>query len=862
MKLWTKILFLFVIIFSSLMGLIYAISSFGLQRSLSRMENEIVKKDIERVSSALLNELDSMDALVLDWATWDDTYNFIQDANQKYIQTNIVDTTFTSLKINLLLIIDSSGKVGAGEAFDLNDEKRIPVPPSLEEYISIGSQLVSHKDTESNIQGIIQLPEGLMLVDSRPILNSEGQGPIRGTLIMGRYLDAEEIQHIAQIAQVSLSTYRFGETQLTADLLEVQSSLSAKTPIIIRDISKNSIVGYSLLYDIYGKPALFCMVDISRQGYQLAQTALRTFIIILVVSGLLFTFIGLWGLNKWVLSRLSRLGAEMVAIGTSSNLSTRVSVQGKDEITKMASDVNQTLDALEKAQNSRLEAEASFKESEAKYRTLVEKSSEGVIVIHKGLLEFANSRMVEMTGYPLEETVGKSFIDYVAPEDRQLVMDRYNRRMSGEEIPFKYEISIIRKNGERLQVEINASVIEYQGRYTDMALIRDITERKQAEKEKQMLEAKAQINSRLAAVGEMAAGIAHEINNPLTSVIGLSQMLLEKQNIPEEIKEELKIINDSSQRMADIVKRLLTFARQAKPIKTSVNLNEIIDNTLKLRDYVLKTANINVITKFDPKLPRLVVDPGQMQQVFVNLIVNAEQAMKKAHGKGTLTITTEKKENNIRLSFQDDGPGITMENRKHLFEPFFTTKDVGEGTGLGLSLSRSIILEHGGNLSVESEFGRGANFIIELPLPCSSPSEIEIVTPIVIAQPSEKKIGKILVVDDEPGVRILLEKVLTNIGYSVETIADAVIAMDKLDAGEIYDVILIDIRMPGISGTEFYSWIIEKASALKSRIIIITGDIMGPDIKAFLAQNNLPYLAKPFDIELVKKRIDDIINLD
>ena len=126
---------------------------------------------------------------------------------------------------------------------------------------------------------------------------------------------------------------------------------------------------------------------------------------------------------------------------------------------------------------------------------------------------------------------------------------------------------------------------------------------------------------------------------------------------------------------------LLTFARQAKPVKSVANLNELLDNTLKLREYVLKTNSINVVTRFDPELPWSVVDPGQMQQVFLNLIVNAEQAMKKSHGKGTLTITTEKKENNIRISFQDDGPGITKENMGHLFEPFFTTKEPGEGTG-------------------------------------------------------------------------------------------------------------------------------------------------------------------------------------
>jgi CheY-like chemotaxis protein len=268
-----------------------------------------------------------------------------------------------------------------------------------------------------------------------------------------------------------------------------------------------------------------------------------------------------------------------------------------------------------------------------------------------------------------------------------------------------------------------------------------------------------------------------------------------------------------------------------------------------------------VVTRFDPELPWSVVDPGQMQQVFLNLIVNAEQAMKKAHGKGTLTITTEKEENNIRISFQDDGPGITEENLGHLFEPFFTTKVIGEGTGLGLSLSRSIILEHGGKMTVESEFGHGATFIVEIPIIETSPSEAETTTPTVKMEKHKTQKGRILVVDDEPGVRALLKKVLTQSGNSVDTIDDASKALDKLSAGVSYDVILTDVRMPGMSGKELYSRIIEKTPTLKGRIIFVTGDVMGLDIKAFLDQNNLPYLAKPFDIKLLEEKIADIINV-
>ena len=507
----------------------------------------------------------------------------------------------------------------------------------------------------------------------------------------------------------------------------------------------------------------------------------------------------------------------------------------------------------------RVQAQDELIVSELRYRRLFESFKDGILIVSPvtGLITNVNPYLIDLLGYSFEEFIGKelweigTFKDIIANKEKfeELLEKQY---VHYENLPLKTA------DGREIWVEFVSNVYEVDHRQVIQCNIRNITERKQAEKEKQQLEEKAQINSRLTAVGEMAAGIAHEINNPLTGVIGFSQLLLEKQNVPDDIKDEVRIIADGSKRVADIVKRLLTFARQTKPIRTLTNLNELIDNTLKLREYVLKTANITVVTRFDPELPWSVIDPGQVQQVFLNLIVNAEQEMKKAHGKGTLTITTEKNENNIRISFQDDGPGITKENMGHLFEPFFTTKDVGEGTGLGLSLSRSIVLEHGGIMSVKSEFGQGATFIIELPIVESPPAEITTSNQIK-AQPLLEKSGRILVVDDEPGVRALLEKVLILIGYKVDTITDAKIAMDKLDAGAKYDAILLDIRMPGMNGIELYAHILEKIPELKSKIIIVTGDVMGADIKDFLAKNNLPSLAKPFDIKLLKETINKIM---
>jgi PAS domain S-box-containing protein len=508
----------------------------------------------------------------------------------------------------------------------------------------------------------------------------------------------------------------------------------------------------------------------------------------------------------------------------------------------------------------RKRAEDSLKASEVGYRRLFESAKDGIMIIDAvtGTIIDVNPFLNDLLGLSLKEIKGRElwgigiFNDIVSSKSKfqELFQNGYIRY---GDLPLKTA------NGQQIWVELVSNVYEVVHRRVIQFNIYNTTERKQAEEEKQRLEDKAQVASRLAAVGEMAAGVAHEINNPLTGVIGFSQLLLEKQNVPEEIKEQLKIIADGSKRVADIVNRLLTFARQTKPIRTLTNLNELIDNTLKLREYVLKTANIEVVTLFDPELPCSVVDPGQLQQVFLNLIVNAEQEMKKAHGKGTLTITTEKKGNNIRLTFTDDGPGITKENLGHLFEPFFTTKEPGEGTGLGLSLSRSIVLEHNGKMNVVSEFGHGATFIIGLPIIEALPSEVKTVFPTVKVEKLITKKGRILVVDDEPGVRALLEKVLTQSGHSVDIIGNAGSAMEIIDAGTIYDVILVDIRIPGMNGVELYSLILRKMPEMKNRIIVITGDVMGTDIKAFLTQNNLSYLSKPFDLELLKEKIEFIM---
>ena len=264
------------------------------------------------------------------------------------------------------------------------------------------------------------------------------------------------------------------------------------------------------------------------------------------------------------------------------------------------------------------------------------------------------------------------------------------------------------KLGVHLQ-ESASPIININGEITGTVLVaRDVTQQKRMEE--QLI-----LTDRLASIGELSSGIAHELNNPLTSVIGFSQLLMEG-DVPANMKEDLGIVHNEAQRAAAIVKNLLTFARKHAPVKELSQVNTVIEDVLRLRAYEQRVNNIEVENRLSPNLPEIMIDHFQMQQVFLNIMVNAEFAMQEAHHKGKLVVTTEKLDGIIRTSFADDGPGITQENLKRLFDPFFTTKEVGKGTGLGLSICHGIVTEHGGQIYATSEKGQGATFVVELPL--------------------------------------------------------------------------------------------------------------------------------------------------
>lgn len=389
-----------------------------------------------------------------------------------------------------------------------------------------------------------------------------------------------------------------------------------------------------------------------------------------------------------------------------------------------------------------------------------------------------------------------------------------------------------------------------------LGLLRDVTdERQQAEQ--------LQRAQRLAAVGTLVGGVAHELNNPLSAVMGLSQLMLMDPRSAED-RETLETIHHEAGRMARIVADLRDIARGSQEkgaARVPVNLNEVVRHVLRVRGYSLSTHNIRVVEDLDAGIGPVLADPGRLEQVVLNLVVNAEQAMASDAGHGTLVLRTRSGSKENSLTVGDTGPGIALEHQERIFDPFWTTKAPGEGTGLGLSVVHGIVDGLGGRIGVESCPNQGARFTVTLPragAPADTPSERSAAAP--DASPPSRL--RVLVVDDETSVRTTLARYLRRRGHEVDEAAEGGAALALLDDaahhGQRYDAIVSDLRMPGLDGSQLLARLREQGGGMDRRLVFLTGDAASPHAERLLKDSGVPVVVKPFDFVRVEEIIGQL----
>ena len=492
------------------------------------------------------------------------------------------------------------------------------------------------------------------------------------------------------------------------------------------------------------------------------------------------------------------------------------------------------------------------------YRLLFDATSDAVFLVDMWRLSVleANRAAERLTKYSPEALRGMAF-PKICPGLEKRTGDVVQNQRAFNAMFRPYEkVELLQEGGKRIVCEGEVAFAEWQQGMAFQVNVRELGERRRLEEQIQRAE-------KLSALGRLVAGVAHELNNPLAIIMGNAQVLAAGTSLDEAQKESLGRILRQSERASLIIRDLLAYSRPSEPNKAPMDLNRVVRDVLEWRRQNYEAAQVSVRARLSESLPPTKADRVQVEQIMINLINNAVDALRDRPLPREVEVATEETANFLRVSVRDNGPGMTPEIRDRIFNPFFTTKPIGRGTGLGLSICNTYIQEHHGKMWVESQPGQGATFFFDLPLlDCKGEALVEpealaadAVAPAAAVAPTGQRL---LIVDDEPDIAQLLEMILAGAGYEIQTAGNGTDALRVL-GDEDFDAVLSDIMMPELDGQELYHRIREIKPDLAKRMIFVTGDTLNSTTRDFLNATGNLFLSKPFKVDDVIHRVQEAL---
>lgn len=673
-----------------LTALLYLILYNIFLNSFKKLEYNFAENDIMTVLDSFSGILEELKSKSADWAIWDDNYNFVQTGDLKFVESNLTDYTFNDLKLNYILILNKDGKWIYKHAHDLNTGKETRFPESLDKILNKDSLLLKHEDLDSIHTGLVNLPEGVLLLISRPILTSQHKGPVQGTLVFGRYFNDRQLEILTRLTQHVLVAKRYDDENLPENFQKAKEALNTGQSFYIQSLNANIIAAYALVRDIFGKPALIIRMDEPRSIFKQGLFTLRYLVLSVVLSGLVFLIVILLLLEKFILSPLARLSSEVKVIAESEDLSRRVTEKGKDELSDFAITLNKTLAQLE-------EMHREIKNSEEWFRILFEYAPDAIYLNDlRGQLVDANRKTLQLLGLSKEEILGKNL------KTLRLLPEASLQDLT----TLTHEFLFITPANVETVLEIQSYPITYQNRNLILNIARDITERKSLERMKE----------------EFVFTVSHELRTPLAIVKALLGNLQAGTagELNDKQQESLGMTVRNVNRLTRLINDLLDFSRlesgKAKINRKACKIASVLEEALgDFREKSL-TQNIMLESSIQEHIPTMYVDSDMLLQVVFNLLDNAFR-----YAKSKVMLSCRLQGSELEVKVCDDGEGIHKEGLSVLFNKFQQINRPSggagyKGTGLGLAICKEIIRLHQGKIWAESEVGKGACFVFTLPL--------------------------------------------------------------------------------------------------------------------------------------------------
>jgi PAS domain S-box-containing protein len=799
-----KTLLIIAITCLGLVIVLYAASRSFLLGGFVKLEQRSARQNVQRVLNAFDQNFIGMARYTSDHAADDVLYNSIDHPGEFLHSLMGKDArgTPTTQRFSFVVLTNVSARVVLSRGRDILTGTVQDIPKSLEGHLSLADPLLARSVMSGGVTGLLLLPEGPLIITSFPILKTSTEGPARGYMLAARYLESTgDLKALEKTTHFSLAVHRLDGEALPPDFLEALGHLSAAGAIHVRPMDDSIIGGYTVLNDIYDKPALIMRVEMPRVIYQQGRVSQLYFVGALLIAGIVFGFVVLLLLEKSVISRLSSLNDSVRSIADSSDASARVHSKGHDEIADLGQTINRMLASLQLSQKQKQQAEERYRAFMNNIPALaLIKDAEGrILYINEPLAKMYNIKLEDVQGKPVGNWIPAKFLEKVHLQEREVISTQKVMHFE-EAVPspdgvlhhqLSYRFPLKGPDGELL---VGTVAI-------------DITDRKQAEAA--LHDAKEMAEAANRAKSEFLANMSHEIRTPLNGVVGMTDLALGT-DLTSEQREYLDTVKLSADSLLTVINDILDFSKiEAGKIDLEMidfNLRDQLEAMLKTLALRGDEKGLELLCEIAPDVPEMVRgDSNRLRQIVVNLVGNAIKFTDE--GEIALKVRVETQEGaDCMLHFvvSDTGVGIPAEKQKLIFEPFSqadtsTTRKYG-GTGLGLTISARLVEMMGGTLWVESEMGRGSQFHFTARMGTAE----KVIEVGAIAPPEILRGVKVLVTDDNRTNRRILEGMLKRWEMKPTSVDDGEKALmelsSALEAGEPYGLILTDMHMPKMDG--------------------------------------------------------------